>query len=153
MAAKGWHIERVRQLSSIIMIFIKSEPKKYRFVYDVHAIVDKDYIPAYEQFGWEHLGRMASVDIWRMQYEDDQPEAFSDTNSIANRNNRTIAAASVSFTIFLLAALIVSIALIFFSDTLSASYRMQLIILAAFFIVLVILLGTVILHIYKGNKK
>ncbi len=48
MAAEGWHIERVRQWSSIIMIFIKGEPKKYRFVYDVRAVAGKDYISTYE---------------------------------------------------------------------------------------------------------
>lgn len=153
MAAKGWHIERVRQWSSIIMIFIKGEPKSYRFVYDVHAIVGKDYISTYEQFGWKNLGRMASVNIWRMEYKDDRPEAFTDKDSIASRNNRTIAAVSVSFSIFLLAVLAMSIALIFFSDMLSANDRMQLTIGAVFFAVLVILLGTVMLYIYKGNRK
>ena len=153
MAAKGWHIERVRQWSSIIMIFIKGEPKKYRFVYDVHPIAGKEYISTYEQFGWENLGRMASVNMWRMEYKDERPEAFTDKDSMASRNNRTIAAVSVSFSIFLLAALSMSIALIFFSDMLSANDRMQLIIAAIFFAVLAILLGTVMLYIYKRNKK
>jgi len=153
MAANGWHIERVRQWSSIIMIFIKGEPKKCRFVYDVHPIVAKDYISTYEQFGWENLGRMASVNIWRMEYKDDRPEAFTDKDSIASRNNRTIAAVSVSFSIFLLGVLAMSIALIFFPDKVSANDRMQLIIGTVFFAVLAILLGFVMLYIYKGSKK
>jgi hypothetical protein len=153
MAAKGWHIERVRQWSSIIMIFIKGEPRRYRFVYDVHPIVGKDYISTYEQFGWKNLGRMASVNIWRMEYSDSRPEAFTDNTSISSRNNRTIAAVSVSFSIFLLAVLAISIALIFFQDTISANDRIQLIIGAVFFAVLAILLGVVMLCIYKGSKK
>jgi hypothetical protein len=153
MAANGWHIERVRQWSSIIMIFIKGEPKKYRFVFDVHTIVAKDYIPTYEQFGWKNLGRMASVNIWRMEYTEDRPEAFTDKDSMASRNNRTVAAVSVSFSIFLLAVLAMSIAIIFFSDKFSANDRIQLIIGAVFFAVLAILLGAVMLYIYKGNKK
>ena len=96
---------------------------------------------------------MASVNMWRMEYKDNRPETFTDKDSIASRNNRTIAAVSVSFSIFLLAVLAMSIALIFFPDTISASDRMQLIIGAVFFAVLVILLGTVMLYIYKGNKK
>jgi hypothetical protein len=153
MAAKGWHIERVRQWSSIIMIFIKGEPKKYRFVYDVHPIAGKEYISTYEQFGWENLGRMASVNIWRMEYKDDRPEAFTDKDSITSRNNRTVAAVSVSFSLFLLGSLAMSIALIFFPDTISANDRIQLIIGAIFFAVLAILLGTVMLYIYRGNKQ
>ena len=116
-------------------------------------LAGKDYISTYEQFGWKNLGRMASVNIWRMEYKDNRPEAFTDKDSIASRNNRTIAAVSVSFSIFLLAVLAMSIALIFFSDMLSANDRMQLIIGAVFSIVLAILLGTVMLYIYKGNKK
>jgi hypothetical protein len=153
MAAKGWHIKRVREWSSIIMIFIKDEPKKYRFVYDVHPIIGKDYISTYEQFGWENLGRMASVNIWRMEYKDYRPEAFTDKDSIAGRNNRTVAAVSVSFSIFLLAAIAMSLALIFFSDMLLANDRMQLIIGAIFFAMLAVILGFVMLYIYKRNKK
>ena len=153
MAAKGWHIERVREWSSIIMIFVKGEPKKYRFVYDVHAIVGKDYISTYEQFGWVNLGRMASVNIWRMEYKDERPEAFTDKDSIVTRNSRTISAVSVSFSIFILAVLIMAIALIFFSEALSVNGRMQLIIAAVFFAVLAILLGIVMLYMHKKNKN
>jgi hypothetical protein len=52
-----------------------------------------------------------------------------------------------------LAALAMSIAIIFFSDKFSANDRMQLIFGVVFFIVLAILLGIVMLSIYKGNKK
>jgi hypothetical protein len=153
MALNGWHIERVRQWSSIIMIFIKGEPKKYRFVYDVRTIAGKEYVSTYEQFGWEYMGRMASVYMWRMEYKDERPEAFTDKDSIVSRNKRTVAAASVSFSIFLVAAFSMSVAIIFFSDHISANDRMQLIIGAIFFIVLAILLGTAMLYIHKGNKQ
>lgn len=153
MASKGWHIERVRQWSSIVMIFIKGEPKKYRYVYDMRAIVSKDYISTYEQFGWEYMGRMASANIWRMEYEHERPEAFSDRDSLVSRNNRTVAAVSFSFSIFLLAALAMAISVIFFPEMLTASDRLQLIIAAVFFAVLAVLLGTVMLLIHRGNKK
>jgi len=153
MAAEGWHIERVRQWSSIIMIFKKGKSKKYRFVYDLRAIAGKDYISTYRQFGWENLGRMASVYIWRMEYDGKRPEAFTDNDSIAGRDKRTIAAVSVSFSLFLLAALTMSIAAIFFSGTLSANDRTQLIIGAVFFIVLAVLLGTVMLYIHKRGRQ
>ena len=96
MAADGWHIERMRQGSSMIMIFIKGLPKRYRYVYDLRAAANKDYISTYEQFGWQHLGKMASVNIWRMEYSDNRPEAFSDKDSIKGRNKRTILAISFS---------------------------------------------------------
>lgn len=153
MAKKGWHIKCIRQWSSIIMIFIMGEPKNYRFVYDVRSIASKEYLSTYEQFGWEYLGRMASVYMWRMEYKDDRPEAFTDKDSITSRNNRTLAAVSVSFTIFLLGVIAMSVALIFFPDMISASDRMQLTIASIFFAVLAILLGIVMLLIHKGNRE
>jgi len=153
MALDGWHIERVRQWSSIIMIFKKGKTKKYRFVYDLQAVPGKDYIPTYEQFGWECLGRMASVYIWRMEYSGERPEAFTDNESMVGRDKRTIAAVSVSFSLFLLGALAATITAVFFSGSLSAGDRNQLIALAVFLIILAILLGTVMIYIYKRGKQ
>jgi len=119
----------------------------------VRAVASKDYISTYEQFGWQYLGRMASVYIWRMEYKDERPEAFTDKDSIISRNNRTIAAVSFSFTIFLLASLAMSIALIFFPSYISANDRMQLIIAALLFAVFAVTLGAVMIYIHKGNRQ
>ena len=94
MASAGWHIDRISQWSSLFMVFRRGEPQKYRFVYDLQAVPRKDYRAIYEQFGWEYLGRMASIYIWRKAYRDRRPEAFSDRDSIIHRNRRTIAAIS-----------------------------------------------------------
>lgn len=153
MASEGWHIERIRQWSSIIMIFRKGEPKKYRFVYDLRAVASKDYISTYKQFGWQFLGQMASVNIWRMEYIDDRPEAFTDKDSVTSRNNRTIAAVSFSFSIFLIAAIVMAIAVIFFPSAIPESDRIQLIIAAAFFTALAIVLGCVMINIHRGSKR
>jgi len=153
MALEGWHIERIRQWSSIIMIFRKGEPKKYRFVYDLRAVASKDYISTYEQFGWQFLGQMASVNIWRMEYKDDRPEAFTDKDSVTGRNNRTVAAVSISFSIFLIAAIAMAVASIFFSSGIPESDRIQLIIASVFFTVLAVILGCVMIYIHKGSKQ
>ncbi len=119
MAEEGWHINRFRQWSSLFMVFRKGAPKRYRFVYDPQVSPRKEYIPTYEQFGWEYLGRMASAHFWRMEYEGERPEAFSDHESIVKRNRRTTAAVSVSFIIFFVTVLTIGILLLFFADSLS----------------------------------
>ena len=153
MAEEGWHIDRFRQWSSIIMTFKRGTPKRYRFVYDPQVSPRKEYIPTYEQFGWEYLGRMASAHFWRMEYEGKRPEAFSDKESIVRRNKRNIAAASVSFTIFLIAVLTIGILLLFFHDMLSDTDRTQLVIAEGFFGVIMIMLGAIMLFLRKNESR
>ena len=153
MAAEGWHINRFRQWSSIIMIFKRGAPKQYRFVYDPQVSPRKEYIPTYEQFGWEYLGRMASSHIWRMEYAGERPEAFSDHESIVKRNRRIIAAVSVSFSIFLVAVMVIGILLIFYSDTLSNPDRIQLAIAEGFFGVIMLMLGVIIFFLRKNETR
>jgi hypothetical protein len=153
MAAEGWHVNRFRQWSSIVMTFRRGTPKQYRFVYDPQVSPRKEYIPTYEQFGWEYLGRMASAHFWRMEYEGERPEAFSDQDSIVRRNRRTVAAVSVSFIIFLITVLTIGILLLFFTDTLSGTGRTQLMIAEGFFGVIMILLGAVMLFLRKNESR
>ncbi len=153
MAAKGWHIDSIRQWSSILMTFKRGESKKCRFVYDPQVSPRKEYIATYEQFGWEYLGRMASAHIWRMEYEGERPEAFSDHESLIKRNRRNITAASVSFTIFLITTLVVGILLLFFTDSLSETDRIQVVIAEGFFGLITIALGTVMVLLRKNESR
>jgi hypothetical protein len=153
MAAEGWHIDHFRQWSSIFMTFKRGTPKRYRFVYDPQVSPREEYIPTYKQFGWEYLGRMASAHFWRMEYENERPEAFSDRESIVKRSRRTIAAVSVSFMIFFAAVLTIGILLLFFAGTLSSSDRTQLVIAEGFFGVIMIMLGVVMLFLRKNESR
>jgi hypothetical protein len=153
MAEEGWHINRFRQWSSIIMTFKKGPPKRYRFVYDPQVSPRKEYIPTYQQFGWEYLGRMASAHFWRMEYEGQRPEAFSDHESIVKRNRSTIAAVSVSFIIFCVTVLTIGIFLLFLADTLSSPNRTQLVIAEGFFGMIMITLGVVMLFLRKNESR
>lgn len=114
LALQGWVVDKIGQWSSVYMTFKRAEPKKYRFVYDMQAVPKKDYKATYEQFGWEFVGQMASAFIWRKEYTTQRPESFSDAESIEKRNKRVIAAASVSFFMFLIAAVIVTVCFIVF---------------------------------------
>jgi hypothetical protein len=153
MAAQGWHISGFRQWNSLIMTLTKGSPKKYRFVYDPQVSPRTEYIATYEQFGWEYLGRMASSHFWRMEYKDERPEAFSDRESMVKRNRRIIAAASVSFTIFLITVVAIGIILLFFADSLSETDRNQVIIAEGFFGAITIAIGTVMIFLRKNESR
>ncbi len=153
MAAKGWHIHSIRQWSSMLMTFKQGESKKIRFVYDPQVSPRKEYIATYEQFGWEYLGRMASAHIWRMEYEGDRPEAFSDHESLIKRNRQNIAAASVSFMIFLVTTLVIGILLLFFFESLSETDQIQVIIAEVLFGLITIALGSAMTLLRKNESR
>jgi hypothetical protein len=150
MAAEGWHINHFRQWNSIVMTFHRGKPKKYRFVYDPQVSPREEYIATYQQFGWEYLGRMASAHIWRMEYEGERPQAFSDQEGLVDRNRRNLIAVSVSFFIFLAAVIAIGLALGFSSDSLSAGDRTQLIIAGIFFGLISFALGYIMLLMWKN---
>jgi len=153
MASEGWHVNNIRQWSSIVMTFRKGEPKKYRFVYDPQVSPRKEYIATYEQFGWEYLGRMASAHIWRMEYDDKRPEAFSDHASNVKRNRSNFVAVSVSFIIFLVTVLVIGILLLFFTDSLSEMDRLQVIIADGVFSAIAIVLGVVMIILKRNESR
>jgi len=111
MALQGWNINQIGQWSSVRLEFTKSAPKRYRYVYVVQTHPKQDYRPTFEQFGWEFVGIMASCFIWRKEYFTERPEAFSDQQSIENRNNNVVRAVSVSLILFITAFLATLIAL------------------------------------------
>ncbi len=153
MAAEGWQIDHIGQWSSVYMTFRRGEPRKYRFVYDPQASPRKEYIATYEDFGWEHLGCMASAHIWRMAYEVERPQAFSDREGLVERDRRNLKAVSVSFFMFLAAGIATSLALGFAGDSLSAGDRVQLVFANIFFAVLALALGYVMLVMRKNRLQ
>lgn len=103
LAAEGWNIDRVGQTSSAYMVFTKTEPKQYRYVFDLNAFPTKDYFDTYTQFGWECIGHMSSCYIWRKEYSGTRPEAFSDRESRIQRNKRVKTVLQLCFCFLLLA--------------------------------------------------
>jgi hypothetical protein len=153
MAARGWHVSRFRQWSSMIMVFTRAEPGKYRFVYDIQVSPKQDYFSMYEEFGWEYLGRMASAHVWRMPYDEERPEAFSDSESLVKRTRRTIAAVSVSFFIFLMAVITIGLVLLFSAGALSETNQLHLVIAEGVFGLAAIALGSVMVILRKNQSR
>lgn len=149
LAAKGWHPVKVGQWSSLAMRFSQGEPKKYRYVVDMQAFPKKDYMQMYEEFGWEFVGQMASMMVWRREYETERPESFSDAPSRIDRNKRFIGAASVSFIMFLVGAL-ASLGAFIFTNT---EDHIDFGISAIFLFVLAGLMGAVMLKMRRSIDK
>lgn len=95
LAAQGYE-PQMTPLSFIAMRFEKGPIKKVRYVVDVQAPAPKDYIPKYQSAGWELVGKMANMYVWRKEYGAERPEAFSDVEAVRNRNERYAKAITVS---------------------------------------------------------
>ncbi|MCL2475289.1 MAG: DUF2812 domain-containing protein [Chloroflexi bacterium] len=88
LAKDGWNIDKLGQFGAFKIKLHKTEPKTYRYVFDLNVCPKKDYKHTYEQFGWEYVGRMSSCFVWRKEYTDVRPESFSDRESLIQRNKR-----------------------------------------------------------------
>lgn len=151
LAAQGWHPQKVGQWNSLVMHFLKGEPKKYRYVVDMQPFPKKDYKQTYRDFGWEFVGQMASAYVWRREYEGERPESFSDADSRKERNRRFIGAASVSFVLFLLGGIAFAAGAVF--SSLESSDRLQFGIASAFFFVLAALIGLAMKRMKRNIEK
>ncbi|MDD4002800.1 MAG: DUF2812 domain-containing protein [Clostridia bacterium] len=100
LAAEGWHPIKVGHINSMKMKFEKGEITKYRYVVDMQVNPRKDYLQIYQDFGWEFVGRMSSLFVWRKKYEETKPESFSDKESAAKRTKKFITLLSVISTVF-----------------------------------------------------
>lgn len=101
LALAGWNIGKLKTFSVFRLTFHKTEPKRFRYVYDLNipaALKFNDYKQTYEQFGWEYVGCFnANTYLWRKEYTGERPESFTDIESILNRNKRVRNAVAVVF--------------------------------------------------------
>lgn len=153
LASAGWNIDHIGQWSSISMTFYRSKPKKYRYIFDLQAYPKKDYKSTYEQFGWEFVGQMASCYIWRKEYNDKRPEAFTNRESLEKRNKQVVSAVSVSFSMFLLITIILVTSLLIVFSNLSTSDMVQYIIGITLSTAFTLYLGYVMRKIFKNRFK
>lgn len=128
LALEGWHPEKVEHISSFKMNFIKGDAKKYRYVVDLQANPKKEYKQIYGEFGWEFVGQMSSLFVWRKEHSEEKPESFSDRQSIDKRNKRFTTILSIMATIFSCAFIIVAVLFgIYFTRLTSAGQYIQFI--------------------------
>jgi len=88
LAKDGWNMDKLGRFGAFKIKLHQTEPKTYRYVFDLNVYPKKDYRQTYEQFGWEYVGRMSNCFIWRKAYTELRPESFSDRNSRIQRNKR-----------------------------------------------------------------
>lgn len=153
LALEGWHPQNVTHTSSFVMSFVKSEPKKYRYVVDLQAVPKDSYISTYQDFGWEFVGQMSSIFIWRKEYGEERPEAFSDNENIKKRNRRFTKAISFSLVLFIIASLIITASFLVNMPRLDVEEIVKFILGLVLSYSLTFLLASVIYRISKARRE
>lgn len=152
MEKKGWHLEPFGQMGAFRLTFRRGEPRCCRYVYDLQPFPGRDYVPAYQDFGWELMGRMASVYIWRKPYGrgEPRPESFSDRENLRRRNMRVFWALVFSAGLCTLAIFALTLGLVI--GALPGKDRLGLLGALALCGILDVYLGFVTVKIYRARR-
>lgn len=105
-AAEGWQPARLGQWSSLRTRLRSTPAATVRYVVDMQTRPRADYLATYEDFGWEHVGQMASMHVWRMPYEGERPEAFTEPSSRRARTVKVAAAAATAGALLLVGGVV-----------------------------------------------
>lgn len=87
-AALGWQPTELGDMSAIRLHLHRRKAARVRYVVDPQQEVDDDYRATYEDAGWEYVGELTSLHVWRRRYKGERPEAFTDHSSRRARDRR-----------------------------------------------------------------
>lgn len=83
--SKGWHLE---SYNGFLHYLVKGKPRKFKYCYDYQVKMKQDYEAIFLDSGWEFINHIGAAYLWRIEYEGEKPEAFSDVESALVRNKK-----------------------------------------------------------------
>lgn len=85
-AARGQMLRDVDRLTPVRMRFDDAPPAQVRYVVDQRATpTPADYFTSREQRGWEHVGALADLHVWRREYAGERPDGFIGRDALTKR--------------------------------------------------------------------
>lgn len=87
MEAQGWHVDYGIGLGTTFF-FTRGEPRKMRYCADYQNKVTSEYSRIFHDVGWELVYSHMGWYIWRMPYEEERPEIYTDMGATVDRNKR-----------------------------------------------------------------
>ncbi len=85
--AEGWHLEKV-SFAGYRHRFSRRSTCKVAYCYDYQDRKDASYLSLFQDAGWELVFKSCGFYLWRMEYEGERPEAFTDPESLGSRLKR-----------------------------------------------------------------
>ncbi len=105
-AALGWQPTELDDMSAIRLHLHQGKAAQVRYVIDPQQDADDDYRATYEDAGWEYVGELTSLHVWRRRYTGARPEAFTDRPSRQARDRRLAWVTGVFGALVLLGAVV-----------------------------------------------
>lgn len=106
-AANGEILNRVEPWSPLRMSFDKAEPARYRYALERRdKPVPALYFTAREEMGWESVGSLSNIHVWRRAYAGERPAGF-----IGEDLGRRAALVGIGLSAIAVIALIAAVAL------------------------------------------
>lgn len=87
-AALGWQPTELGDMSAIRLHPHRRKAARVRYVVDPQQEVDEDSRATYADAGWESVGELTSLHVWRRRDKGECPEAFADRASRRARDRR-----------------------------------------------------------------
>lgn len=96
-AAQGWRLVRADRML-LRFHFERAEAESVRVCADFPADPSAEYVALFEDAGWEQVGASSGWRLWRKEYSGaERPEAFTDLDSLIERNTRLLIIMLVGF--------------------------------------------------------
>ncbi|MEZ5212241.1 MULTISPECIES: DUF2812 domain-containing protein [unclassified Gordonia (in: high G+C Gram-positive bacteria)] len=96
-AARGRHVAGIDGLSPLRLHFDDAEPATVRYVVDRRANpAPIDYYTFRENLGWEHVGVVADLHLWRREYHGERPASFVGDDIYRRAGTWSVALAAVA---------------------------------------------------------
>jgi hypothetical protein len=151
MAERGWAPTRLGQWSSLRMRLSRGEPKTSRYVVDQQTRPRPEYFSTYRDAGWDLVGQMASMYVWRKEYRGSRPEAFTDRYSKYQRNRRFALSAATAAAVIFAGAIVLAGAAVFAQT--NSGTRLQLWIASGLFVVITMAITLAAAVIWRGRQR
>lgn len=89
MEAEGWHVYNATGIG-VRFHFVKGEPRRVRYCADYQSNISPEYKAIFQDAGWELVYSSIGWYIWRMEYEKERPNIYTDIDSLLGMNKRLI---------------------------------------------------------------
>lgn len=89
MDTDGWHLYNATGIG-IRFHFVKEEPRRVRYCADYQSNIGPEYKQIFQDAGWELVYSGIGWYIWRMEYEGERPDIYTDIDSLVGMNKRLI---------------------------------------------------------------
>lgn len=89
MEKEGWHLYNATGIG-IRFHFVKEESRQVRYCADYQSNIGPQYKQIFQGAGWVLVYSSIGWYIWRMEYEGERPNIYTDIDSMVDRNKRLI---------------------------------------------------------------